>query len=972
MIEPGEIKVLIVEDNAGDAILVEEYLKVSDIGIRSVHIAGDLEAAAKIISEVDISVALLDLNLVHTRGLETFERFVKIAPKIPVVVLSGSDDEEIALETMKRGAQDYLVKGNYHPSLLGKSLHYAIERSCYLISLKLKDDEYKYLFDNNPNPLIAWEKNSFRVLRANKSALNFYGNINKEFLNTSILDLFNSNEINNSFLNDLQSKELIEECHQVLRGSVNVFADLHFKDIEIDNTPARIMLVNDVTEKRMALYRMQESEQLIRKLAKNYPNGIIAILDRNLVFQFIDGMELQLKNLKPDFMLGKKYTDFLDESNQAKFIQNMAPVFEGKRVVFDKEMGSESFLISAAGLANSEGVYDRAILVSQNITGSVLSKKEILFQATILRNVNDAIVVTDLNGKVIYWNEGASRLFGYASLEVMGLEASKFIDDHLVTDFATGEADLSDSQIHKKYVFTIKGSEGQFCHVESKQAFMNDENGKPQFVICVYRDITDQVETHKVLMESEANLQAIFHSTSQSFILMDTNTRIITFNKNAAEFVFELYQKQLTKGNYFTDLLLPERRKPFEDSIRKVLGNQIVKFELQYNFPSRNQVYIETTYSPVLKDNKVIGIIICAEDTTEKFRTKEEIFKSESKYRELVESSKDMIWTIDRNSTVVFANKACQEILGWDSSVLIGRNFMSFVAEGDREKVMHDIQHAFDSDKQFQDYQSRVLNKNGKVVTVITNMVGQIDSTGRKVLMTGTSRDISARVQAEKELNEKNEQLQLLSSYLQTIREEERSHISREIHDELGQLLTGLKMDLVWLNKRILEKDPDSTVKIKEMIEIVDETVKSVRKIATELRPGILDDLGLIPAIEWQCAEFEKKSGIPCEFINSVGDINIDKPVSTGVFRILQETFTNIARHASAALVQVELFKQKGMCNLTIKDNGIGFDNANDTKSKTLGLMGMKERAIMLGGSLEIHSKRHAGTTISLRFPTSI
>jgi signal transduction histidine kinase len=295
---------------------------------------------------------------------------------------------------------------------------------------------------------------------------------------------------------------------------------------------------------------------------------------------------------------------------------------------------------------------------------------------------------------------------------------------------------------------------------------------------------------------------------------------------------------------------------------------------------------------------------------------------------------------------------------------------MSFVAEGDREKVLHDIQHAFDSDKQYQDYQSRVLNRDGKEVTVITNMVGQFDSTGRKVLMTGTSRDISARVQAEKELNEKNEQLQLLSSYLQTIREEERSHISREIHDELGQLLTGLKMDLAWLNKRILEKDPDSTVKITEMIEIVDETVKSVRKIATELRPGILDDLGLIPAIEWQCTEFEKKSGMPCEFINSVGDIKIDKPVSTGVFRILQETFTNIARHAAASHVNVELFEQKGMYILTVKDNGIGFDNSIDAKVKTLGLMGMKERAIMLGGSLTIQSKQQAGTTISLKFPS--
>lgn len=224
-------------------------------------------------------------------------------------------------------------------------------------------------------------------------------------------------------------------------------------------------------------------------------------------------------------------------------------------------------------------------------------------------------------------------------------------------------------------------------------------------------------------------------------------------------------------------------------------------------------------------------------------------------------------------------------------------------------------------------------------------------------------------MQAEKLLSQKNEQLQLLSSYLQTIREEERKHIAREIHDELGQQLTGLKMDLAWMNRKSVEKNSDLSDKLADMLKLVDETIKTIRKISSDLRPGILDDLGLIPAIEWQCHEFEKRTKIKCEFLNRVPEALIDKEASTGVFRILQESLTNIARHSDATKVKVEFDQNSDQFVLLINDNGKGFEQDKILIKQTLGLVGMSERAGMLNGSLSITSIPHKGTQVSLLFP---
>lgn len=220
------------------------------------------------------------------------------------------------------------------------------------------------------------------------------------------------------------------------------------------------------------------------------------------------------------------------------------------------------------------------------------------------------------------------------------------------------------------------------------------------------------------------------------------------------------------------------------------------------------------------------------------------------------------------------------------------------------------------------------------------------------------------------ETEEINNRLRELSAHLQNIREQERIHIAREMHDELGQLLTGFKMDVSWLIKRLGNKE-DVVIheKLGEMIGIVDEAVKFVRRIAAELRPGVLDDLGLIPALDWHSKEFEKRFNIKVDFKTSVEELKTTPNIATGLFRMYQESLTNVARHSEANKVDAILNVNSSEISLSIKDDGKGFDSTKE--SKTLGLLGMKERAAMIGGDLQIISSPGSGTRVLISVPVS-
>ncbi len=224
------------------------------------------------------------------------------------------------------------------------------------------------------------------------------------------------------------------------------------------------------------------------------------------------------------------------------------------------------------------------------------------------------------------------------------------------------------------------------------------------------------------------------------------------------------------------------------------------------------------------------------------------------------------------------------------------------------------------------------------------------------------------REQAEERLRRSHDQLRALTGHLQFVREEERTRIAREVHDELGQALTGLKLDLSWLSGK-LRGARGVQGKIKAMCGHIDMTIHAVRRIAAELRPGVLDSLGLAAAIEWQAAEFQARTGIRCETTLGTTEGIWEANLSTACFRIFQETLTNIIRHASATLVEVSLSQDDQELTLTVRDNGRGITEREIAHARSIGLIGMKERAAQVGGEVVFTGVPGRGTTVTLRAP---
>ncbi len=221
------------------------------------------------------------------------------------------------------------------------------------------------------------------------------------------------------------------------------------------------------------------------------------------------------------------------------------------------------------------------------------------------------------------------------------------------------------------------------------------------------------------------------------------------------------------------------------------------------------------------------------------------------------------------------------------------------------------------------------------------------------------------------QLENSRAQLLLLAQHEQTRREEDRARMAREIHDELGQALTGLKMDLAWLQKHTRPKQKDLLQKLRDMSDLVDTTIQDVRRIATELRPSMLDDLGLVPAMEWQLQEFQKRSGIRCRFTSDLEEVTLDAEETTVLFRILQETLTNVARHAAATRVEVSLHEEQAYVRLQVRDNGRGITAGEVEGSRSFGLLGMRERVLLRSGDFSIQGTPGQGTTVVIKLPRS-
>jgi PAS domain S-box-containing protein len=344
---------------------------------------------------------------------------------------------------------------------------------------------------------------------------------------------------------------------------------------------------------------------------------------------------------------------------------------------------------------------------------------------------------------------------------------------------------------------------------------------------------------------------------------------------------------------------------------------------------------------------------------------------AERRFHGIFDQTFQFIGLLSLDGTLLEANQTALRFAGVQPDAVIGKPFWETAWWRHSTSLQERLRRAIDSaaNGEVVRFEATHRSADGRLHDVDFSLKPVRDDHGTVVLLIPEGRDVTEQKQAQRALEESRERLQRLADGLLMAREEERTTIAREIHDVLGQTLTALKMDTAWIGLRAPDATPAFRAKLAAMAALIDDAVVTVRRIATDLRPGVLDDLGLVAAIEWQAQEFERRTGIQCTVRASLDTDAVDPFVSTAMFRIVQESLTNVARHSRASCVRLTLEHAGTDLLLEVRDDGIGIASADTSNPRSIGLAGMRERAQLVGGGLSISGAAGAGTSVCVKIP---
>lgn len=462
------------------------------------------------------------------------------------------------------------------------------------------------------------------------------------------------------------------------------------------------------------------------------------------------------------------------------------------------------------------------------------------------------------------------------------------------------------------------------------------------------------------LSEYAGVCETFTHSIKEyAIFLIDVHGNILSWNQGAA--LIKGYTEQEIIGKniaiFYTNQ--DQKKKLPQKNLQSAKENGSYECEGWRIKKDGSQFWADIVITALYnKKNVLIGFLKITREVTERKN-------QEDKFKGLIETCPDAIIICNKNGNIEIINRQTELLFGFKRSELIGNPVEILVPENNREK------HRQHRKKYVQMPKTRPMGeildlyakkKDGSIFPVEISLA-PLKINGN-TWISAVIRDITERKKLNDNLKKTNEDLRMLATKIQNVKEEERTAIAREIHDELGQRLTALKIDISWILKKMGKEKIEIRQKSDEILKMLDGTIKIIRKISADLRPSILDDLGLIEALKWYGIDFEKRTGIKVKFQSAIADFVLPNEIATGIFRIYQESLTNVARHADAKNVNANIGFTDSKITLTITDDGKGFDARKIAEKKTLGLLGIGERALLMGGECKIKSSPGQGTTV--------
>lgn len=640
------------------------------------------------------------------------------------------------------------------------------------------------------------------------------------------------------------------------------------------------------------------------------------------------------------------------------------------------------FVLINRDIKIARNLYDKEFLSRQKAEESnrKLTESEKRYKDLFTSNPNPMWVYDLETLQFLDVNEAATSNYGYTKEEFLSLTIKDIrpTDDipKLMENIRSAKYGLEYSTGWKH----IK-KDGSIIDVEIRSNAIMYQDRKAKLVSAI--DVTWRKKAEDELRASNEKLKAFFDSRLIGILFGDIHGSVFEANDEFLR-IIGYSRDDLQGGIIRWDKITPEEFLPldFERVAEAQSKGVCTPYEKKYIRKDGSLITVLVGYILVGPDreNSVAFIL----DLT--------LLKEiEKKRDELVLQREDLLKRIqlqiermpvgyvvtDENFRISFWNPAAEKIFGFTSEEIIGKDPFGMILTESSRKYISRIRKEWLNGSMTAHSINENLTKDGRTIMCEWTNTPLLDENGNFKELLSMVTDITERIKSEEELKKSREELRALASYLQSVREKERIAISRELHDELGQILTSVKMNLVFLGRELAKHldDPDSKyfeTEISSMSELLDRSVKSVRKIISDLRPEVLVNLELVDALKWQIREFNSTPGIHCEFFCNCDEKKFDSDFTTAIFRILQEALTNVKRHSGADLVNVSLICNENQLILSVQDNGKGIPHLTKGGPKTFGLLGIRERAIILGGDLEINSSPQKGTEIKVAVPMNI
>lgn len=866
-------------------------------------------------------------------------------------------------------------------ALLKRASHFAaiaIERRRIETKLRASERKFRTLAENSPDLVGRYDSNC-RYVYCNPQLQAILGRPMDGILGKQPVEL-----VNFPFVQGYQDK-IAEVLHTGLPAEwVAVSPPIHgvrkihdhirfVPEFDGGSQPVSVLAIGrDISQ-------FKEIERQLRTLIENIPDFVVR-LDSQGRHVYVSPIVLRALEVGEDYFLGKTAVEIGvtgDAGNDRALLDaTLRCVREGRANQIEVAFGGASTqkIYSVAHVPEFDefGRIETVLGVSRDITGLKQANRELQKKEALLRSlidsIPDLIFFKDLRSVYLGFNKAFAEFCGHGEAEMVGKSDYDFTTAEIADSFRQHDYHMLEQGHALRNDEWVVYPDGRRVLLNTLKTPLYDENGSIIGIIGISRDITERHRMEQELVCRERELRTLAENSPDIIVRYDCAGRRVYANRGEARIPFA----QAVSGGGADSIwrLVSPSMEEFAERLRRVsVQGEADELLLEVADSAGLPAYYTISMVPEFDDDqRIVSVLVIGHDISGIKRMEAMLRKSELEFRTLAENSPEMIVRYDLDCRRVYINPAYER----ETRIPLEKAWHKTPTEVwkpmmDAEEYMRCLQRVMASGRP-----ERILlewlDAEGRLVSHDMHAVAEYDEDGQTIGALVIGHNVTDLKNTERRLEESRAQLRVLTAKREEAREEERKRIAREIHDELGQLLNVLRLNVTTLDFRFGDGNPDLRDKTLKMVATVDRAIQMVRSLATRLRPAVLN-AGIVSALEWLVQEYAESTGIACELHVPGDDVPLDEDRAMVVFRIVQESLTNVLRHSEASRVDIVIRRDEGCCEVEIRDNGKGFDPDTAGRTNSYGIVGMRERALILKGSLNIFPAPAGGTVLILRIP---